>query len=187
MTPGHEHPVIPTRDVGIAALLSSGPEIMAQVKSTLDDVSRLLNEDNVEAAARTLANVEQFTGALAEQRQEMALLPVRANEAFAQLHATLEQVADLTDEAGPELLAATHNMRRSTESLVDVAARVDDGLTTNDAAVQSFLADGAGETGALVSGAREALREMEKLAVELRENPSRVIYRPKQEAVVVAQ
>lgn len=187
MTAGHEYPVIPTRDVGIAALLNSGPQIMAQVSSTLDDLRLLLSEENVGAAARTLANVERVTGALAEQRSELAMLPVRANGAFAQLHATLDQVAAMTDEAGPELLAATRSLRQTTDKLADVSARVDHWLATNDAAVQSFLADGVGETAALVSSVTEAMREMEKLAAELRENPSRVIYRPKQEAVVVAQ
>lgn len=187
MAPGHEFPVIPTRDVGIAALLNSGPQIMAQVSSTLDDLRLLLSEENVGAATRTLANVEQFTGALAEQRRALGMLPVRANEAFGQLQATLGQVASVTDEAGPELLAATQSLRRTTDKLADVSTRVDNWLATNDAAVQSFLADGVGETAALVTGAREAMREMEKLAAELRENPSRVIYRPRQEAVVVPQ
>ena len=187
MTAGHEHPVIPTRDVGIAALLNAGPEVMAKVSSALDDISRVLSEENVGAATRTLANVEQFTSALAEQRRAMAELPVRANEALELLQSTLEELAAITDEAGPELLAASKNFRQSTEKLADVSARIDGWLAMNDAAVQDFLAQGVGETAALVSDAREAIREMEKLAAELRDNPSRFIYKPKQEPVVVAK
>lgn len=187
MTAGHDYPVIPTRDVGIAALLNAGPDILAKVSSALDDLSRVLSEENVGAATRTLANVEQFTAALAEQRRAMAELPVRANEALVLLHSTLDQVADITDEAGPELLAASKNFRQSMQTLVDVSARVDYWLTENDAAVQDFLNQGMGETAALVSDAREAMREMEKLVAELRDNPSRFIYKPKQEPVVVAK
>ncbi len=187
VTAGHDHPVIPTRDVGIAALLNSSPEMLAQVNNVLNDFSILLSDKNLSAATRALENVEQFTGALAEQRAALAVLPVRMNESFEQLQNTLELVTALTEEVGPELMVATQNLRQTTDNLVSVSERVEHWLAANDAAINSFLAGGVGEAGALVSDAREAMRELEKLGTELRSNPSRVIYKPKLEPVVVAQ
>ena len=51
-----EYPVIPPRDVGLAALLSDGPEIAQKVTELLDRASQLLDENNQMALSRSLAN-----------------------------------------------------------------------------------------------------------------------------------
>lgn len=187
LTAGHDYPVIPTRDVGIAALLNSGPEVLSRTNNILDDISILLSEENVGAATRTMANIEQFTGALAEQRRALADLPVRMNKSLDQLQTTLELVASIIEEAGPDLLVTTQNLRQTSDKLSTVSGQVEHWFATNDAAIDSFLARGIGETAALVSETREAMRELEKLSAELRSNPSRMIYKPRLEPVAVEQ
>lgn len=174
-TAGQAYPVIQTRDVGIAALLSSGPEVVGRINSVLDDASIVLG------------NLEQVTSALAEQRGELAAMPGRVNESLGKLQETLELLADFSAEAKPELLIAAHNLRQTSDNLVNVTGRVEHLLVENDAAIDSFLTDGVGETAALVTDARAAMRELEKLSTELRSNPSRVIYKPRLEPVVIAQ
>jgi phospholipid/cholesterol/gamma-HCH transport system substrate-binding protein len=187
LSAGHEFPVIQTREVGIAALLNSGPEVLARINKLLQDTNSLLSEENLSSATQILENLSQFTGALAQQRQALADLPSRMNESLTKLDSTLDHAAEFTAEAKPELLIASQNLRRSTEKLVSVTGQVENWLVNNDAAINSFLANGIGETAALVTDARDAMRELEKLGVELRDNPSRVIYKPKQEPVAVAE
>jgi len=184
---GQDYPVIRTRDVGIAALLSSGPEVLAQVNNILGDVGRLLSDENLGAATQILENLDQLTGALAEQRQAMAVLPVRMNESLDQLQNILDVAADFAEEARPELLAATQNLRQTTDKLENVTGRVEHWLVENDAAIDGFLAGGLGASATLVSDTREAMRELEKLGTDVRNNPSRVIYKPKLEPVAVAE
>jgi phospholipid/cholesterol/gamma-HCH transport system substrate-binding protein len=186
-TAGLDYPVIQTRDVGIAALLNSAPEIVTRINNVLGDIDTLFSEENLSAASQTLENLERLTGALAEQRQALAALPGRMNESLDKLQNTLDAVAEFTEEAKPELLLAAQNLRQSTETLVNVTGQVEQWLVDNDAAVDSFLADGLGETAALMTDTRETMRELEKLGAELRSDPSRVIYKPKLEPVVVAQ
>jgi len=184
---GHKYPVIRTRDVGIAALLNSGPEVMARVNNLLDDVGMLLSDENLGAATQILENLDQLTGALAEQRRTLAALPGRMNESLDKLQNTLELAAEFTEEAKPDMLAATQNLRQTTDKLANVSERVEHWLVENDAAIDSFFANGIGETGALVRDTREAMRELEKLGAELRNNPSRVVYKPRLEPVAVAE
>ena len=186
-TPGLDYPVIRTRDVGIAALLNSGPEVVTQITRLLSDVDSLFSEENLSSAAQILENLEQLTGALAERRQSLAALPDRMNESLDKLQITLDAVADFAEEAKPELLIASQNLRQSTDNLVNVMGKVEYWLVENDAAVDSFLANGIGETAALMKNTRQTMRELEKLSAELRGAPSRVIYKPKLEPVVVAQ
>lgn len=184
---GQEYPVIPTRDVGIAALLNSGPEVMTQVSNILADVGMLLSDDNLSAASQILENLNELSSALADNRQALAAMPVRLNESLAQLEITLGHAAEFSEEAKPELLAASQNLRHTTARLVNASAQIEQWLVENKAAIDGFFAGGIGETAALVTDTREAMRELGKLGAELRENPSRAIYKPKLEPVVVAE
>jgi len=184
---GQDYPVIWTRDVGIAALLNSGPEVLAQVNNILGDVGMLLSDENLGAATQILENLDQLTGALAEQRQALSVLPVRLNESLDKLENTLDAAAEFAEEAKPELLAATQNLRQTTDNLENVTGRVDDWLVENDAAIDNFFASGIGETAALVTDTRKAMRELERLGSEIRNNPSRLVYKPKLEPVAVAE
>jgi phospholipid/cholesterol/gamma-HCH transport system substrate-binding protein len=184
---GQDYPIIRTRDVGIAALLNSGPEMLARVNNLLDDAGLVLSEENRNSTTRILENLEQLTTALAGQRDVLAVLPARMNESLDKLQDTLELASELTAEARPELLAAMQNLRQTTDNLANASERVEHWVVENDAAVDSFLAGGIGETAALVSDTRAAMRELEKLGTELRRNPSRIVHKPKLEPVVVAQ
>jgi phospholipid/cholesterol/gamma-HCH transport system substrate-binding protein len=186
-TAGQAYPRIRTRDVGIAALLNSGPETLARVNSLLDNAGLVLDEKNRRAATQILENLEQVTTALAQHRGEFAALPGRMNESLDRLQDTLELAAELTAAAGPDLLAAMQNLKESTDSLANASGRVEHWLVENDAAIDSFLGGGVGETAALVTNTRAAMRELQKLGAELRSNPSRVIHKPRLEPVVVAQ
>ena len=53
--------------------------------------------------------------------------------------------------------------------------------------MNAFLEDGLGQVPALITDARTALREIEKLMNELRENPSRLMYKPNEDPVKVEQ
>ncbi|MGI9237545.1 MAG: MlaD family protein [Woeseiaceae bacterium] len=184
---GQEYPVIRTREVGIAALLNSGPEVVGRVTNVLDAAGMFLSEDNLRSATQILENLNQLTGALAEQRQALAALPVQMNESLRELQNTMRLAAEITEGAKPELLAAMQNLRQATDKLANVTGRVEHWVVENDAAIDSFFADGIGETAALVTDTREAMRELEKLGAELRSNPSRVVYKPNLEPLVVAK
>jgi phospholipid/cholesterol/gamma-HCH transport system substrate-binding protein len=187
VTAGHDYPIIRTRDVGIAALLNSGPEVLARVNGLLDDAGLLLGEENRSSTTQILQNLEQVTSALAEQRGALAVVPVRINESLDKLQDTLELAAEVTSEAKPDLLAAMQNLRQTTDRLANATGRVEHWLVENDAAIDSFLQGGVGETAALMTDTRAAMRELEKLGAELRSNPSRIIYKPKLEPVTVSQ
>jgi len=184
---GQAYPVIRTRDVGIAALLNSGPDVLARVNSLLDDARLVLGENNRSSVTQILENLEQITSALAEQRGALADLPVRMNESLEKLQETLELATEITAEAKPDLLASMQNLRQTTDNLAHVTGRVDHWLVQNDAAIDSFLAGGVGETAALLTDTRAAMRELEKLGTELRSNPSQIIYKPKLDPVAVSQ
>ena len=85
----------------------------------------------------------------------------------------------------PGLSASVANLDKATRNLANITQRLDEWAATNDTEMNAFMKDGLGQVPALVTDARAALREVEKLMNELRENPSRLMYQPNEDSVEV--
>ncbi len=178
-----EYPVIPTRDIGLAAILSEAPEIAHQVAQLLDRASRLLDEDNSAAFSRSLANIEKFTESLAGEALET--LPDQLRIVLGEIDNTFGQVQATLDQVEPDLLATMSKLNQASTNLADISARLDGWLTDNDRDMRQFISGGLGQTAALIADTRSTMRELEKLLAELREVPSQLIYKPQSEPVII--
>ena len=58
-------------------------------------------------------------------------------------------------------------------------------MAQNEAELQRFVEQGLDEVPELVSNARQAVRQLEKLVQELRDDPSQLIYRPRENALEI--
>ena len=182
---GFEYPVIPVRNTGLAALLASGPEISDKVSALLDRGNDLLRADNRESVARSLESLVAITSALAEQRENIATLPGELRGTLAEIGTTLAQIQSMFEQVEPNIVATMDSLTAASADLANVSARLDRWLEDNDDAVRDFVDGGLGQTAALVADTRETVRELEKLLADVRENPSRVIYKPQTDAVQV--
>ncbi len=178
-----EYPVIPTRDIGLAAILSEAPEITHQLAQLLDRASRLLDEDNSAAFSRSLANIEKFTESLAGDA--LASLPDQLRIVLGEIDNTFGQVQATLDQVEPDLLATMSKLNQASTNLADISARLDGWLTDNDRDMRQFISGGLGQTAALIADTRSTMRELEKLLAELREVPSQLIYKPQSEPVII--
>jgi phospholipid/cholesterol/gamma-HCH transport system substrate-binding protein len=180
-----EHPVIPTRNVGLAALLSDGPAITQKVTQLLDRANQLLDEDNQATLARSLANIEKLTASLAGQDDVMASLPGKLQAVLGLIENTLRQLRETLDQAEPDLVATMTQLNQASTDLASISSRLDGWLTENDRDMQRFISDGLAQTPALIIDTRNTMRELEKLLAELRENPSQLVYQPQTDPVIV--
>ena len=180
-----EYPVIPTRDVGLAALLSDGPEIARKVSQLLDRANQLLDENNRATLARSLANIEKLTDSLAGQEDTIASLPGQLHTVLGQIESTLEQLQATLDPARPDVLTTMTKLNQASTNLASISARLDGWLTDNDRNMQQFFSAGLAQMPALIADTRNTMRELEKLLRELRENPSQLVYKPQSEPVIV--
>ena len=170
-----EYPVIPTRDTGLAALLSDAPEITRKVTQLLDQASQLLDENNQAALAGSLANIEAMTESL----------PGELRTVLAEGENTLRQLRSTLDQAQPDVVATMKQLNEASTSLANISARMDGWLTENDRQMEQFMSAGLAQIPALIADTRNTMRELEKLLAELRDNPSQLVYKPQTEPVVV--
>jgi phospholipid/cholesterol/gamma-HCH transport system substrate-binding protein len=176
--PGREYPVIPVRLLGFSAVVSSMPEIMSKLDVLLTRAGELLNEENRAAVGGALTDLNAVTAALAENREAIAGIPGDLRATLADVQSTVGQLEAVIGQMKPGLDATLSNIQKSSENLVSLTGRIDTLLQDHQADMGRFLSEGLGEAPALMKDARLALREMEKLIAELKDEPSQLIHRP---------
>lgn len=183
--PRGEYPRIPVREVGFAAVMSSAPEIVAKLDLLLTRAGELLNDENRAAIGNVLDNADTFSAVLAESGDDLGALPQELRSTLADVRATVDQLRSTIADMRPDLGQAVANINRSSESLASLTARIDDLLRRHEADVNHFVEAGLGEAPELLRESRRALRDLDKLLGELREDPSRLIHRPPNDSLEI--
>lgn len=179
------YPAIEVRDAGFSALLARAPAVVDKIDSLLEQVNQILGEENRAFINGILADLKTVTSALAEKEQTISELPDLLKESILELQINLEQIKSMVGNMEPGLSATIVNLEQTTQNLAEITGRLDAWTGTNDTDMNAFMGDGLGQVPALVSEARAAIREINKLMSDLRENPSALIYKPNEEAVEV--
>lgn len=180
-----EYPVIPTRDVGLAALLADGPEITQKFSLLLDRANQILDQKNQSAITRTLDNIEEMSESIAGQKNAIASLPNQLTGIFDQANDTIGQLQSTINQTSPELLSSMVKINETTTYLTNISAQLDRWVTAHDEDIDQFVSSGLAEVPALIADTKATIRRLDKLVVELRKNPSQLVYKPQPEPVIV--
>lgn len=179
------HLAIAVKDTGFSALLAKAPNIVDKLDSVLVQINQILGEENREFVSTVLGDISTVTSALASQEEAISEIPALLETTIGELNNALIQVRSMAGDLEPGLSASVANLDQATRNLASITERLDEWTAANDTEMNAFMQDGLGQVPALVTDARAALREVEKLMNELRENPSRLMYQPNESSVEV--
>jgi len=183
--PDRKYPIIPVRIVGFSALMASAPEIMGKLDHLLTQAGKILGEENQATVSGALENIESVTASLAGQREEIAAIPGNLNQTINDIQATVAQLQTMISELQPGINSTVENVNISSQNLASLTARVDTLLLQHQNDIGRFMEDGLGEAPALMKETRNALRDLEKLVMELQDDPSQLIYRQADNSVEI--
>lgn len=183
--PSLEYPVIRSVRSNFDVFLSSLPGLMAQLTDVVDRASRLLSDENLAAVSSTLANVERASDRLPGTMKEFEALTKELRSAASDLSAMSASVRAMTDGAGPDLAAALHRVRQIADNLAAATEKLDALITENRGELRSFTRNGLAELERLARDGRAAAREIRDLSRSLRENPSQLLYQPREDGVEI--
>jgi phospholipid/cholesterol/gamma-HCH transport system substrate-binding protein len=167
-----EVPVIPSEPSALQNIAQTASEIV-------DRVNLLLSDANVERFTRTMDQLDQVTGALADEKQEIAQLLRNARAASEKLDRTLASAdrtinnldANLVQEL-PELVA---KLDRTLASLEAAGKSAEGILGDNREAIGEFAQDGLQQVGPTLRQLRSLIRELDDLVERVEGNPAGVI------------
>ena len=162
------------------ATIPSEPSALQNIAATaneiVDRVNVLLSEENIARVTRTLEQLDQVTGAVAGEREEIAGLIRSARAASEKLEATLAS-ADKTitgiDQGVvqklPEIVAKLDRTLAQLETTSQTANGI---LSENREAIADFSNDGLGQVGPTMRQLRSLIRELDDLADKVETNPA---------------
>ncbi|MGA9343151.1 MAG: MlaD family protein [Rhodanobacteraceae bacterium] len=187
LLPTHSNPVpvIPSEESALSKLLGSGADIVTSANDVLYRIGQLISKDNVDRVSATLKNIDQLTGAVADQRDALATALKQLADASGQLKNTLDTLDkmatttnDLMRNNARQVLEATQQALNN----VDKVAESTNGLISdNRAAISSFSNQGLRQVGPALADLRATLRSLKQLADKLAQSNSILLGREQPE------
>jgi phospholipid/cholesterol/gamma-HCH transport system substrate-binding protein len=175
-------PIIPFRASGLSALLSGGGDIASNASRLLTRLNAWAGEENRLQVEAILENLRLLSDSLAAQSEEVPELVASLRGTLASLERASRGLETAVADDWP---AIASDLKATSANLSAASSRVDGWLERHEESVDRFLGEGLNDLSGLVTDLHETSEQLNRLAVRLREDPSRLIYRPQQDPVVV--
>jgi phospholipid/cholesterol/gamma-HCH transport system substrate-binding protein len=181
--PGERYPVLQTRASRFDRVMEQVPALVKRLSSVARRAEDLLNADNREQVRTLLRRSNRLVAHVDGLTEEAAGLVAQAEDSLTRLDATVAETrATVQDSRAvlPKLDDTLGNLRR-------LSRRLDRLVAGNEESLDRFAGEGLGELQRFLRDGRRTLAEIKGLARELRQDPSRILYRPPSSGVEVPQ
>ncbi|WP_374601253.1 MlaD family protein [Arenimonas sp.] len=166
---GNDVPVIQTEPSALQNIAATANEIVERI-------NRLLSDANVERITRTLDQLDQVTGSIAGEREEIAALIRNARAASEKLDATLananQTITNLDQGLVQQLPPLVEKLDATLSQLESASKNANGILAENRDSWAEFSQDGLGQVGPTMRQLRGLIREIDDLANKLENNPA---------------
>ena len=162
----------------LAKLLAGGEDLMLNINDVVARASQLLSNNNMQHINATLQHLEQVTGAVAAERddirqllQQLALASGNANATLAQTEQLVRNTNALINGPGK---SALQSMQTSMASLQRATGSIDRLLSDNREGLDNGLR-GVNELGPALIELRQTLESLQSISRKLDDNPGRYL------------
>ena len=167
-------------DIPVIQTEASALQNIADTANRLvERLDKVLSEDNVQRITATLDNIQNMTGAIAEQREDMRQILVNARTASEQLTTTMSTANRTLDSFDRELVQQLPGLIAKIDTtltkLDSAAGGADAMLNENRAAINSFANDGLSQLGPTLGELRGLIRDLRRISDRLDASPSRFL------------
>lgn len=170
-----ELPVIVADPSPLSRILANGEDLVTNINEVVAKANMLLSPENTQHISRTLEHLDQATGAIAGERddirqllQQLALASKQANDTLAKTEQLIGNANGLVDN---QARAALDSARNAMASLERSSADIDRMLSDNRAAINGGL-QGFSELGPAVRELRDAAGSLRGISRRLDDNPA---------------
>jgi len=172
---GGRLPVIIATPSPISRLLTDSSDLVTNINLLLHNANRLFSRENTDRLSATLENLQQTTGAVAEQRQDisnaikqLSSLGKEASAAMAQTSELMRNANQLLGSRGPDI---ANSANQAMQSLAQSTATLNDLLESNRDALDSG-AQGFRDLSPAIRELRDTLNSLKGISRRLEANPS---------------
>lgn len=176
-------PALKPREGQRVGLIPSEPSALQNIAATaseiVDRVNKLLSDENVARVTRTLDQLDQITGSISGEREEIAALIRSARAASEKLDQTLASadrtINNLDQGLVKELPDLVAKLDRTLSKLETASESADAILSDNREAFADFSQDGLAQVGPTLRQLRSLIRDLNGLVERVEGNPAGVL------------
>lgn len=178
--PGKERPVIMSRPSALAELFTDIPTLIGEASLTLSQLRELLSAENRDHITSILRNVDNVTGSVASQSDELETTVANLNSAlteYRELAVSLNRLAVSLDGAvNSELRTTLEEIARTANRFGTVADNLDQIVAGAKGPVGTFTTNTLPEISAMVSETRRLAATLTRVAEQLEQNPGEFLF-----------
>lgn len=195
--PGQKYAVIASQSSALEEFLEGAPELLTGLQTLVARAATLLNTDNQDAFAQTLANAAALTGALAartgdielllteasgtmtnlrEASQTMVALSDRADATLASVGNAADSVTGTVDASQPDLTALIVDLRRTSNSITTMTSEMNALIEENRPSLRDFTGDGLYELTSFLTEARALIDGLDRVTTQVERDPARFLF-----------
>ncbi len=178
--PGIDYPVIRSTRSRFDVFLARLPDVLASAGELVDRASRALSDQNIAAITRSLNNIDKASAGLPQTLRDVNALVGELRGVTADLATSARDARQIADESGPEIIASVHRIHAMADNLANATDQIQKLVNDNRQDLRTFTRDGLPELERLLREGRAAAEEIRGLSSSLRENPSQLLYQPRQ-------
>ena len=172
--------VLEANDNSDIPIIRTEPSALQNIADTasrlVERMDHLLSEENIRRISATLDNLEQATGSIAGQKEDIAALIVNAREVTDGLKLTVGKANGVIDGVDRGLIARLPTLMDKLDSTVakldSAAGNADALISENRPAVNSFANDGLAQLGPTLAELRRLIRDLRNLSDRLEDRPA---------------
>jgi len=187
LVPGIEYPVIRSARSRFDVFLARLPDVLASAGEVVDRAARALSDQNITAISHALANIDKASEGLPRTLRDVNELVSQLRAATTDLAASAHGARQIVDQAGPEVVASVQRVHVVADNLANATDQIQKLIGDNRQDLRSFTRDGLPELERLLREGRAAAQELRELSSSLKENPSQLLYQPKQVGLEIAK
>ncbi|MFC4821996.1 MlaD family protein [Dokdonella ginsengisoli] len=167
-TPEHPVPLIPSDESALSKLLASGTDVVTSINDVLLRVNQVLSDENIRRVGATLQHVDELSGALAGQRQDVATTLNQLAAATGELKHTLNTLGSIANSADTLLRedarTMLQTMQKTLASVDKLAASTGALVDSNRGAINQFASQDLRQVGPAIIELRETLRSLRQVS-----------------------
>jgi phospholipid/cholesterol/gamma-HCH transport system substrate-binding protein len=168
-TPERPVPVIATEPSALQNVSLAASDIAERVRLILSD-------ENIDRITKTLDDVNQLTGTLASEKQDIADLISNLKQASAEINVTMKKVQSSVDTVDAavvqQLPPIIEKLDRTLASLDKAAGNANAILGDNRQAIADFSQNGLGQVGPTLTEMRVLVRDLRRVTSRLDRHPA---------------
>lgn len=177
-----ERAVIPAERSSIQEVFTGAPDLINEAISTIQQVKKLLSDDNIARISNTLAHTEKVASNVEAATNDLDSLVRETKTALSEISTTANRLGSLAETGEQVLNEEARILITETTAAMEQAkqllARVDGMVAANEGTVTNFVSTSLPEVSRAINDLRATSRNLSRLMSRLEEDPIGAILDP---------